>query len=197
MKELKVLMEKQIKLGAIMPGSIKEQYSVCGKAECVCRDKIKPRKHGPYNQLSFSTKGKSSTMFIKSPDLKAGKEMTAAYKEYRTLTQKIGLAMIALCRKDGIQKAKLIYDDLYAQALRRYLGNKPESRKFKEVTVSRDQWKTKAVERKSDIEKLQVTVRDLINSRDNWKTKAMHQKEVNRGLNRELAEIKKNFTGSK
>ncbi len=197
MKELKVLIEKQIKLGAIMPGSIREQYSVCGKAECVCRDKINPSKHGPYNQLSFTTKGKSSTMFIKSPDLKTGEEMTRAYKEYRTLTQEIGLAMITVCRKDGIQEAKRIYDNLYGQALRRYLGHKPESRKLKEATVSRDQWKAKAVERKSDIEKLQVTVRDLINSRDNWKTKAMHQKEVNQELNRELAEVKKNFTESK
>ena len=196
MKELKFLIEKQIKLGAIMPGSIREQYSVCGKAECACRDKINPRKHGPYNQLSFSTKGKSSTMFIKSPDLKVGKEMTIAYKEYRTLTQEIGLAMITLCRKVGIQEGKRIYDDLYEQALRKYLGNKPESSKFKEMIISRDKWKGKAVKRKSEIEKLQVKIRDMTKSRENWKSKTMHHKKENQKQIRDIKEIKKNFTES-
>jgi len=192
MKELKILVEKQIKLGAIMPGSIKEQYSVCGKADCVCKDKVNLRKHGPYNQLSFSTKGKSSTMFIKSPDLKIAVEMTALYKEQRILTQEIGLAMITMCRQVGIQEARLVYDNLYRQALIKHLGNKPESRKQKEAITSKDQWKTKAVERKSAIEKLKIKVRDLSKSRDNWKNKAMHQKEENQGLIRELADIKKN-----
>lgn len=194
MKELKILIEKQVRLGAIMPGSIREQYTVCGKTDCVCKDKVNPRKHGPYNQLSFSTKGKSSTMFIKSPDLKAGRDMTEAYKKFRELTQEIGLAMIALSRKHGVQEARRIYDDLYSQALRKYLGHKPESRKLKEITSSRNKWKRKAIERKSDIEKLQVNVRDLTASRDKWKKKAMTQKNTILELTKEL---KKNFSGSR
>ncbi len=195
MKKLKVLVGQQVNLGAIIPGNIREQYTICGKTECACRDKNNPRKHGPYNQLSFSTKGKSSTMFIKSPDLKIAKEMTMTYKEYRTLTQEIGLAMITLCRKKGILEAKRIYNDLYEEALRKYLGNKSESRKLKEAIVSRDKWKAKAVERKSEIEKLKVTIRDMTQSRGDWKKKAMHNKTKNQELIKEISDIKKKLKG--
>ena len=67
---------------------------------------------------------------------------------------------------------------------------------MKEATASRDKWKTKAVERKSEIEKLKIKVRDLSESRDGWKIKTMQQKKENQGLIREVADIKKNFTGS-
>lgn len=194
MKDLRILIDQQVKLGAIIPGSIREQYTVCGKTGCACRDKNNPRKHGPYNQLSFSTKGKSSTMFIKSPDLKIGKEMTMTYKEYRTLTQEIGLAMITLCRKEGLQEAKRIYNDLYEETLRKHLGEKSRPLKVKEMTVSRDKWKSKAVGRKSEIEKLQVKIRDIVKSRDSWKSKAMHNKQENQNLIKEITVNKKNFT---
>jgi len=39
------------------PGSLSKQYSVCGKAGCRCVDREKPRKHGPYYQLSYVHRG--------------------------------------------------------------------------------------------------------------------------------------------
>lgn len=193
MGKLKSLIEKQVNLGAIIPGSIKEQYTICGNANCICNDKTNPRKHGPYNKLSFSTKGKSSTMFIKSPDLKTATKMTASYKEKRILTQEIALEMISLCRAIGIDNAQLTYDDLYRQALRKYLGKKPESCKLREAAASKGKWKKTAVERKSKIEKLNIKVRDLSESRDRWKKEVKHQKEKSLGLSKELLDIKKNI----
>ncbi len=180
MNELKNLIEKQIKLGAIMPGGIKEQYSVCGKTGCACIDKINPRRHGPYNQLSFSTKGKSSTMFITPPDLETAREMTIAYKEKRSLTQEIGLATIALCRQKGIPEGKRIYNDLYERALKKYLGEKPKSRNVKEITLSRDNWKEKAIKRQKELVTKDVKINNLSNSRDNWKEKCQQEKAENR-----------------
>jgi len=193
MKELKMLVERQVKVGAMMPGAIRLQYSVCGKEGCACKNKNNPRKHGPYNQLSFSTKGKSSTMFIKNPDLKTAEEMTEAYKLSRSLTQEIALAVTALCRNVGIKKGKQAYEDLYEQASRRQLGLKLESAKLKEANSSKVKWKEKAVERKSEIEKLRIKIRDLTKSRCDWKEKATLRKKENLKLNDELGDIKKNF----
>ena len=52
-------------LGPMLPGSISEQWNVCGTPRCRCKDPKKPMKHGPYYQLSFTIGGKSSTMFVK------------------------------------------------------------------------------------------------------------------------------------
>ena len=41
-------------LGGMHPGSISEQYNVCGTPGCRCKDKKNPQKHGPYYQLSFT-----------------------------------------------------------------------------------------------------------------------------------------------
>jgi hypothetical protein len=48
----------------LLPGILTQQYNVCGKAGCRCKANP-PQKHGPYHQLSFTRKGKSSTQFVK------------------------------------------------------------------------------------------------------------------------------------
>ena len=197
MNELKKMIEKQIKLGAMIPGRIREQYSVCGKTGCACRDKINPRKHGPYNQLSFSTKGKSSTMFIKRPDLEVARDMTITYKEQRTLTQEIGLATITLCRKHGIPEGKRIYDDLYERALRKYLGEKANPRNIKEITLSRDNWKEKAIKRQLELVSKNVKIKNLSDSRDNWKKKALKEKTEKNIIKQEITDLKKELKEQK
>ena len=63
------------------PGSLREQYNVCGKAGCRCKDPKKPQKHGPYYQLSYTWRGKSSTPFCASgaggPDAPEGGQLQA------------------------------------------------------------------------------------------------------------------------
>jgi hypothetical protein len=72
-------------LGPMLPGSISEQWNVCGKAGCRCKNPDDPQKHGPYYQLSFTIGGKSSTMFVKKEDLGEVRERIEKHKRFRDL----------------------------------------------------------------------------------------------------------------
>jgi len=47
-----------------MPGSLSEQFNVCGSPGCKCKDRKNPQKHGPYFQLGFMNNKKHTTKFI-------------------------------------------------------------------------------------------------------------------------------------
>ena len=51
------LIKRLCSLGPFLPGSISEQWNVCGTPRCKCKDPKRPQKHGPYYQLSFSVGG--------------------------------------------------------------------------------------------------------------------------------------------
>ena len=74
-------------LGAMRPGSISKQYNVCGNPKCHCKDPDSPKKHGPYYQLSYSHKGKSTTEFIKPENLEQAKAMVKSYKRFKELSE--------------------------------------------------------------------------------------------------------------
>lgn len=81
-------------IGPMRPGSLSKQYSVCGKAGCRCVDPEKPRKHGPYYQLSYVHRGKSTSQFIRPAFVAGVKIQLANYKRYRKLTDDwVGLAL--------------------------------------------------------------------------------------------------------
>lgn len=81
-------------IGPMRPGSLSKQYSVCGKAGCRCVDPEKPRKHGPYYQLSYVHRGKSTSQFIRPEFVAEVKTQLANYKRYRKLTDDwVGLAL--------------------------------------------------------------------------------------------------------
>ncbi len=73
-------------LGPMHPGSLGEQYNVCGTPGCRCKDPEDPRKHGPYYQLSYSWRGKSSSRFVKPDRVAAMRQKVANYKRFRELT---------------------------------------------------------------------------------------------------------------
>lgn len=82
---------KQIKaelaaLGPIHPGSLSEQYNVCGTPGCRCKDPEHPRKHGPYWHLSYTWRGRSSTRFVRPLEVEAMRRKIADYKRFRELT---------------------------------------------------------------------------------------------------------------
>ena len=54
------------RLGDLRPGSLSEQYNVCGNPKCRCKEDLSKR-HGPYHQLSFTRKGRSRSKFVKKP----------------------------------------------------------------------------------------------------------------------------------
>jgi hypothetical protein len=74
-------------LGPMHPGSLGEQFNVCGTPGCRCKDPHHPQKHGPYYQLSFTWRGKSSSRFVRPERLQAVREQVANYKRFRELTQ--------------------------------------------------------------------------------------------------------------
>ena len=55
-------------LGDLRPGHLSQQYNVCGNANCRCKADP-PQRHGPYYQLGWTRKGKSTTRFIRAPDV--------------------------------------------------------------------------------------------------------------------------------
>ena len=71
-------------LGDLRPGSLSTQYNVCGTLGCRCKADP-PKKHGPYYQVSFSRKGKSSSKFVKQEDLPAIRKQLKNYERMKEL----------------------------------------------------------------------------------------------------------------
>ena len=166
----------------VLPGSLEEHYNVCGKAQCRCKDKVNPQKHGPYYRLSYSLKGKNSSVFVKKEDAPAIKAMTENYRESRSNIQDMALTMVELFRQEGLQGMLDKYEEILDIESSRKSGARPVSRTLRETRSSCDKWKTKALTRQSEIDKMQVKIRDLEKSRDKWKGKTMEAKEENQEL---------------
>lgn len=80
--------------GLMRPGSLSRQYNVCGKPGCRCKDPQHPRRHGPYYQLNYVYRGKKTSKFIRSENLRQVRAELANYKQFRRLTEQwIGLAL--------------------------------------------------------------------------------------------------------
>jgi hypothetical protein len=71
-------------LGDLRPGSLSEQYNVCGNPNCRCKEDPSKR-HGPYYQISFTRKGRSRTKFVKRPHLSDVKKQLKNYTRLRDL----------------------------------------------------------------------------------------------------------------
>ena len=105
-RKIEQVMAKLAKLGPMIPGSISEQWNVCGTPGCQCKDPVKPVKHGPYYQLSFTAGGKSSSMFVKKEDLAEARRRLKRYKQFKVLNVELVQAHIALTRRIGFSKEK-------------------------------------------------------------------------------------------
>lgn len=73
-------------LGPMRPGSLSEQYNVCGTPGCRCKDPKKPKKHGPYYHLNYTWDGKARTRFVKGADVEEVRQEIETYKRFRALT---------------------------------------------------------------------------------------------------------------
>ncbi len=104
-RRVEQLRGKLAQLGAVLPGSISEQWNVCGTPGCRCKDPKNPVKHGPYYQLSFTIGGKSSTMFIKKEDLPEARRRLKRYQQFKTLCTDLVHAYVALTRKTGFERS--------------------------------------------------------------------------------------------
>ena len=73
-----------VALGDLRPGSLSTQYNVCGTSGCRCKASP-PERHGPYYQVSFTRKGKSSSKFVKKKDLPAVRKQLKNYARMKLL----------------------------------------------------------------------------------------------------------------
>jgi len=76
-----------VRLDGLRMGSLSEQYNVCGTPGCRCKASP-PEKHGPYYQLSYTRKGKSTTRFIRKPNLAMVKRQLRNYARLRSLVDR-------------------------------------------------------------------------------------------------------------
>jgi hypothetical protein len=73
-------------IGDMRPGSLNQQRTVCGRPNCRCMDPKNPKKHGPYYQLSYIHKGKSTSQFIQKEFVSTVRAQLNNYKTFKALT---------------------------------------------------------------------------------------------------------------
>lgn len=175
---LEILVEEFARLGPVLPGSISEQYSVCGKRNCCCRDELNPQKHGPHYQLSYTLGGKSSSMFIKDNDIEAVYNMTASYKRLRLLSTELALESIKLSREVGPLEAQKRIQAILGKAKSKATGAKPEPARYRDLEQSRDKWKERSIKRGDMLEQNRIRFRDLDQSREKWRNEALSLRQA-------------------
>ena len=104
--KVRQLKNRLAELGPLLPGSISEQWNVCGTPGCRCKDPDKPLKHGPYYQLSFTIGGKSSTMFIKKEDVPEARRRIKRYQQFKVLNTELVRAYITWTRRTGLSSQR-------------------------------------------------------------------------------------------
>jgi uncharacterized protein YukE len=83
--QIKRIKRQLNELGSMHPGSLGVQFNVCGTPRCRCKDPKDPRRHGPYYQLSYTWRGKSSTRFVRLERVTEMREKVSNYKRFREL----------------------------------------------------------------------------------------------------------------
>jgi hypothetical protein len=92
-------------LGPLHPGSVSEQYNICGTPGCHCKDPKNPQKHGPYYQLSYGWRGKSSTLFVRADQVGTMREKVITYKRMQELIKEwVDLSMEVERQERAAQK---------------------------------------------------------------------------------------------
>lgn len=104
-KKIKVALQK---VGEMRPGSINTQMTVCGQPGCRCQDPLNPKKHGPYYQLSYVHKGKSTTQFIQKQLVRSVTQQLKNFKTFKALTTEwVDLALAITKEKLDLDRQKL------------------------------------------------------------------------------------------
>ena len=86
-EQIEAIKAELVRLGDLRPGSLSQQYNVCGKAGCRCKASP-PQKHGPYYQLSYTRKGKSSSRFVPARNVQVVKRQLRSYARLRQLVDR-------------------------------------------------------------------------------------------------------------
>lgn len=79
-RRIERIKERLNALGDLRPGHLSEQYNVCGTLHCRCKADP-PQKHGPYSQLGWTRKGKSTSRFIRKPDVSTVRQQLRTHEQ--------------------------------------------------------------------------------------------------------------------
>ncbi len=85
--EITKIKRQIVQLDHLRPGTLSEQYNVCGTPGCRCKASP-PQKHGPYYQLSLTRRGKSKTRFVRRDELATIKKQLKNYATLRELVDR-------------------------------------------------------------------------------------------------------------
>ena len=85
--QIRRLKKEMVSLGRLRPGSLSKQYNVCNTPGCHCKTSPS-NKHGPYYQISYTRKGKSSTRSVKREDLVEVKKQIRNHVRLRDLIER-------------------------------------------------------------------------------------------------------------
>ena len=96
-RRIATLKAQLMALGDLRPGSLSEQYNVCGTAGCQCKADP-PRKHGPYYQVSFTWQGRSTSQFVRREHVATVRRHLRNYERLRTLVEQWIAAGLELSR---------------------------------------------------------------------------------------------------
>lgn len=108
-------------LGPLRPGSLSQQYNVCGNPRCRCKADP-PQKHGPYYQLSYTFRGKSHSDFVRRDALPQVQAQIRNYETLRALVDEwiaLSLELIRSARSTSSPQVK--------RSPKRRLSPKPRS----------------------------------------------------------------------
>jgi len=92
-------------LGPLRPGTLSQQYNVCGTPGCRCKDDP-PQKHGPYPQLSYTWHARSRSEFVREDEIRQVQEQLRTYARLRTLVDEWIDAAIELARSERDQRRR-------------------------------------------------------------------------------------------
>jgi hypothetical protein len=84
-------------LGDLHPGAVSQQFNICGNPRCRCKTDPAAR-HGPYYQLSYAWRRKSTTRFVRKEDLTEVRQQVRNYHRLRQLIDRWVTLAIALSR---------------------------------------------------------------------------------------------------
>ena len=160
-------------MGAFLPGTLEEYYSVCGKKGCACADRKKPKKHGPYYRLSYDIRGRNSCLFVKKADVEKIREMTKAHKRAKDIISELSIANLELVLKEGVCGAQEIFFTVPKLDESKNAVVKPETSCLDKSDKGRKRWRERSMKYQGQLENRRVEARDLCTSREKWREEAL------------------------
>jgi len=85
--QISVVKREMAKLDVLRPGSLSQQFNVCGSPGCRCKA-TPPEKHGPYYHLSYTRNGKGGTRSIQKQDVRVVRAALANYARLKILVDR-------------------------------------------------------------------------------------------------------------